>query len=102
MSRAYHARQRSILTDMSTRYSWGRASLGLLAGTAAAGCCALLVVLAAGIDPTRQEQAVAAAWGSGILALLLAVLAMQEHTDPDDDPRYLATVWRGLRAEWRR
>jgi len=30
------------------------------------------------------------------------VLAVQEHNDPDDDPRYLQTIVRGLRQEWRR
>lgn len=87
---------------MTARYSWGRASLGLLAGTAGAGCCTFVVALVVGVDAQLRDQAVAAAWGAGILALLLAVLALQEHADPDDDPRFLATVWQGLRAEWRR
>ena len=88
---------------MSTHQHPGRASLGLLAAVAGLGCCVLVVVLLVdGIASGLRDDAVLLAWGTGIVAALLAVLAGQEHTNPDDDPRYLATILKGLRQEWRR
>jgi len=45
---------------------------------------------------------VALAWATGLAATVLAVAAAQEHTDPDDDPRYLETIVHGFVDEWRR
>jgi len=88
---------------MSTRPHLGKASLGLLAAVAGLGCALLVVTLAAGgVSAEMRDGAVLLAWTAGILAALLSVLAVQEHTDPDDDPRYLQTIVRGLRQEWRR
>jgi hypothetical protein len=88
---------------VTTRQHIGKASLGLLAAVAGLGCCLLVVGLAlGGISAGLRDDAVLVAWAAGIVAALLAVLAVQEHTDPDDDPRYLATIVHGLRKEWRR
>jgi hypothetical protein len=93
----------SILGVVSTPRHLGKASLGLLATVAGLGCCLLVVtLLVGGIEPGLRDDAVLLAWGAGIVAVLLSVLAVQEHTDPDDDPRYLATIVHGLRKEWRR
>ena len=93
----------SILGGVSTPRHLGKASLGLLATVAGLGCCLLVVSLVAdGIEPGLRDDAVLLAWGAGIVAVLLSVLAAQEHADPDDDPRYLATILHGLRKEWRR
>ena len=81
----------------------GKASLGLVATVAGIGCCLLVASLVTGgIDPALRDDAVLLAWASGIVAVLLAVLAVQEHGDPDDDPRYLASLVHGIRQEWRR
>jgi hypothetical protein len=99
----YHEPGGSILDGVSTPRHLGKASLGLLASVAGLGCCLLVVSLVAGgIEPALRDDAVLLAWGAGIVAVLLSVLAVQEHTDPDDDPRYLATIVHGLRKEWRR
>ena len=88
---------------MSTPRSLGRASLGLLAVVAGLGCCVLVTALAVGgIGTGLRDDAVLLAWGAGLLAATLSVLAAQQHTDPDDDPRYLATIVHGLRQEWLR
>ena len=88
---------------MSTPQHLGKASLGLVATVAGVGCCLLVASLVTGgIDPALRDDAVLMAWAAGIGAVLLAVLAVQEHGDPDDDPRYLATVLHGIRQEWRR
>ena len=88
---------------MTTRQHIGKASLGLLAAVAGLGCCLLVVGLAVdGISAGLRDDAVMLAWGAGIVAAVLSVLAVQEHTNPDDDPRYLATIVQGLRKEWRR
>lgn len=99
----YQLGRRSILDGVSNRAYPGKASLGLLAAVAGLGCCLLVAALLVdGVDPGMRDSAVLTAWGAGILAALLSVLAVQEHTDPDDDPRYLATIVQGLRQEWRR
>ena len=88
---------------MSSHQHPGKASLGLLAAVACLGCCVLVAGLVAdGISPGLRDDAVVLAWASGIVAAVLAVLAVQEHSNPDDDPRYLATILKGLRQEWRR
>jgi hypothetical protein len=88
---------------VNTRQHLGKASLGLLAVVAGLGCCLLVAgLVVGGIAPELRDDAVVLAWGAGIVAALLAVLAVQEHTNPDDDPRYLATILKGLRQEWRR
>lgn len=74
-----------------------------MAAVAWLGCCVLVGGLAVdGITPGLRDDAILAAWGAGIVAAVLWVLAAQERTDPDDDPRYLATIVNGLRQEWRR
>ena len=105
----YQAAERSILVDMSPRRPHGlfghlgKASLGLLAGVAGLGCALLVVALAVGgVSADLRDGAVLVAWTTGIVAAVLSVLAFQEHTDPDDDPRYLQTIVHGLRQEWRR
>ena len=99
----YHGLVRSILVLVSTHQHPGKASLGLLAAVAGLGCFVLVVGLVVdGIAPGLRDDAVLLAWGAGIVAALLAVLAVQEHNNPDDDPRYLATIVKGLRQEWRR
>jgi hypothetical protein len=99
----YHEYRGSILDVVSRHQHLGKASLGLLATVAALGCGLLVVSLVAGgIEPGLRDDAVLLAWGAGIVAVLLSVLAVQERTDPDDDPRYLATIVHGLRKEWRR
>jgi len=93
----------SILDVMTRHPHPGKASLGLLAAVAGLGCCVLVVGLATdGIAGGLRDDAVLLAWGAGIVAALLSVLAVQEHTNPDDDPRYLGTILKGLRQEWRR
>ena len=88
---------------MSTPRNPGRASLGLLAVVAGLGCCVLVAALAiGGIGTDLRNGAALLAWGAGLAAAALSVLAAQQHTDPDDDPRYLATLVHGLRQEWRR
>lgn len=92
-----------ILDGMSTRRPVGKASLGLLAAVAGLGCALLVVALGVGgVSADMRDAAVLLAWSAGIVAAVLSVLAVQEHTDPDDDPRYLQTIVRGLRQEWRR
>ena len=99
----YQRRATSILENVSTPRNLGRASLGLLAVVAGLGCCLLVGALAiGGISTGQRDDAVLLAWGAGLVAAALSVLAAQEHTDPDDDPRYLATIVHGLRQEWRR
>jgi len=88
---------------MRVRPSVGKVSLGLVAVVAGLGCCVLvgalvLELLAADVRP----RAVLAAWSAGITAVVLTILALQEHGDPDDDPRYFATLVHGLRQEWHR
>ena len=58
--------------------------------------------LSGACPPDLRDGAVMLAWSAGIVAAVLSVLAVQEHTDPDDDPRYLQTIVHGLRQEWRR
>jgi len=88
---------------VSTPRNLGRASLGLLAVVAGLGCCLLVAALASGgIDSGQHDDAVLLAWVAGIVAAGLSILALQKRTDPDDDPRYLATIVHGLRQEWRR
>jgi hypothetical protein len=100
---AYHEPGGSILVVVSTPQRRGKASLGLLAAAAGLGCCLLVAFLVTDvIDPALRDDAVLVAWASGIVAVLLSVLAVQEHGDPDDDPRYLTSLVHGLRQEWRR
>jgi len=87
---------------MSTRRRAAHRVLGLLAVFAAVGCCALAAALALGRVGAAHETATALAWVCGIASAVLAVAAVQEHSDPDDDPRYLATLVHGLHDEWRR
>ena len=100
---AYQGAGTAILADMRVRPSVGKVSLGLVAVVAGLGCCVLvgalvLELLAADVRP----RAVLAAWSAGITAVVLTILALQEHGDPDDDPRYFATLVHGLRQEWHR
>ncbi len=100
---AYHEPGGSILVVVSKPQQHGKASLGLLAGVAGLGCCLLVAFLVSNVvDPALRDDAALLAWASGIVAVLLSVLAVQEHGDPDDDPRYLTSLVHGLRQEWRR
>ncbi|CAN5874980.1 hypothetical protein BH20ACT6_BH20ACT6_03220 [soil metagenome] len=88
---------------MTPRRRSARALAGLLAALTAVACGGCVVVLLLG-DPvvaSRREVAVAA-WACGVAAVLLAVAAVQEHANPDDDPRYLETIVHGFVDEWRR
>jgi len=87
---------------MSTRRRAAHLVLGLLAVVAAVGCCALVAALALGRVGAAQETVSALAWVCGIGSAVLAVAAVQERSDPDDDPRYLSTLMHGLHDEWRR
>ncbi len=88
---------------MSTRRRTLRGFLVLLALVAGIGCCALLVTLTMGqVGTDTSELLEALAWGCGLGTCLLTVAALQEHTDPDDDPRYLETIVHGFVDEWRR
>ncbi len=80
-----------------------RVVLGLLAVVGAVGCSVAASLLGLGhLDGTARHLVVALAWVSGLAATGLSVAAVQEHTDPDDDPRYLETIMHGLADEWRR
>jgi len=88
---------------MITRRHLTRTVVGLLSAVAGLGACALVATLA--LDwaaGPAQHQLVLLAWVCGLVSAVLAVAAAQEHSDPDDDPRYLHTVVHGLVDEWRR
>lgn len=79
-----------------------RIVLGLLAVAAGLGCCGLVAALLLDRTGTAGDLVSLLAWACGIGTVTLAVAAAQQNTDPDDDPRYLATVVHGLVDEWRR
>ncbi len=88
---------------MSSRRRTLRGVLVLLALVAGVGCCAVLVTLMLGQVGTDARQLLEAlAWACGLGTCVLTVAALQEHTDPDDDPRYLETIVHGFVDEWRR
>ena len=88
---------------MSTLRRPTRYALGLLAVAGAVGCCLLVGALGLDrVDGAARDLVVALAWATGLAATVLAVAAAQEHTDPDDDPRYLETIVHGFVDEWRR
>lgn len=87
---------------MSSRPRGPHPVLGALAAVAVLGCCGSLAVLALGQVGAAHDLVVALAWMCGIGGVVLAVAAVQERSDPDDDPRYLATLVHGLHDEWRR
>lgn len=80
-----------------------RAVLSLAAAAGAVGCALLVAALGLGwVDAGARDLVVALAWASGLGATVCSVAAVQVHTDPDDDPRYLRTILVGLVSEWRR
>ncbi len=80
-----------------------RLLLGALAAVSGVACCALLAALFLDQPATADPgELITAAWVCGIATVLLAVAAVQEHADPDDDPRYLQTIVHGFVDEWRR
>ncbi|MBA2739010.1 MAG: hypothetical protein M3386_06045 [Actinomycetota bacterium] len=80
-----------------------RALLGVLALVAAVAGCALVAGLLIGEPVAASRQLMlTAAWCCGIATVLLSVAAVQEHANPDDDPRYLRTIVHGFVDEWRR
>lgn len=88
---------------MSTRRRIARTAFGLLALVAGLACCLLVGVLTLGrVEGLPQDLVVYLAWACGLTCVLLGVAAVQEHTDPDDDPRYFETILHGLVDEWRR
>ena len=87
---------------MSTRRRAARLAFWTLAVVAAIGSISLVAVLVLDQAGTSHSMVALMAWVGVLTSVMLAVAAAQESTDPDDDPRYLATVLHGLVDEWRR
>ena len=98
----YQSLSAVILNAMSPHQRLRRSACAWLSATSGVVFAVLLVACSGHRFADQHQHALAALWLSGIAALALRVLASSVGDDSTEHPRYLGSVVRGLRQEWKR